>query len=86
MQRFDGGALVILKTNEGKFVLVKQYSIREDRILWTFPGGNVRRNESFEHCAIREVKEETGLNIAVTGLHVVFRNVEKNSSGEELEW
>lgn len=29
----------------------------------TFPGGHVEKNEPFLHSAIREVKEETGLDI-----------------------
>lgn len=30
---------------------------------WSFPGGHVEKGESFADCAIREVKEETGLCI-----------------------
>jgi len=31
---------------------------------WSFPGGRVDPFESFAHCAIREIKEETGLTIS----------------------
>jgi 8-oxo-dGTP pyrophosphatase MutT (NUDIX family) len=30
---------------------------------WTFPGGGVNSNETFEEAAIREVKEETGIRL-----------------------
>ena len=30
---------------------------------WSFPGGHVERGESIYDCAVREVKEETGLDI-----------------------
>ena len=30
---------------------------------WSFPGGHLEFNESIEHCARREVAEETGIRI-----------------------
>ena len=41
---------------------------------WSFPSGYVDRGEAVEDAAIREVSEETGLNIQLTHLVGVYSN------------
>ena len=43
---------------------------------WTFPGGKIEYNESFEETAIRETYEETG--IIVNKVRVISINNDKN--------
>ena len=32
---------------------------------WVLPGGHIEVGESLEECAIREIKEETGIEIEI---------------------
>lgn len=52
--------LVILMTEKGEFVLVRQYKHGADEIIIEFPAGFVDEDETSEEAAKREVEEETG--------------------------
>lgn len=45
---------------------------RTDKNCWSFPGGVMDLGESFEETAVREVKEETGLDVKVRELIGVY--------------
>ncbi|HEX9899080.1 MAG TPA: NUDIX hydrolase [Candidatus Methylomirabilis sp.] len=53
-------------------VLLVQRGIEPSYGKWVFPGGYVDRGESLEAAAIREVKEESGLDVRLTRLLGVY--------------
>jgi ADP-ribose pyrophosphatase YjhB (NUDIX family) len=53
---------------EGKILLTK----REDFEIWVLPSGGVEEGESLAQAAIRETKEETGLDVELTRLVGVY--------------
>ena len=57
-------AKVVIKSDRGN-ILTVQPSYKN---TWQLPGGGVDDGESPEGAAVREVKEETGLNISVNDL------------------
>ncbi len=53
---------IIIEMNEGKIVLIKR---KNPPFGWALPGGFVDYGESLESAALREAKEETGLDISL---------------------
>ena len=47
---------------------------RADNDLWALPGGGHELGESIEDTVVREVKEETGIDVEVTGLVGLYTN------------
>ncbi|QZY54862.1 NUDIX domain-containing protein [Crassaminicella profunda] len=66
-----GVAIIIF--DEDKKVLLQK---RADVGLWGIPSGHVEPGESVVAAAIREVKEETGLNICITRLIGIYSDPE----------
>ena len=72
-----GSAIII--ENENKEILLQE---RTDRNMWGFPGGCQDLGEQLEETAIREAKEETGLNLNKEDLVLIDTlsgNLRKNS-------
>ena len=53
---------------EDGFVLMHRKNVKRNKEYneyYTFPGGGLEEGESLEECAIREIKEEFGINVKV---------------------
>jgi 8-oxo-dGTP diphosphatase len=53
--------LGVVLLHENKLLLVRQ----NNRPFWVFPGGTLELNEGLEECAVREMKEEIDLDVAI---------------------
>ncbi len=53
-------------------MLLLRRGIEPRRGYWTFPGGYMEIDESVEECALRESREETGLELELLGLVGIF--------------
>ena len=54
----------VLIEDNGRYLLILEGGGRAEN-LWSLPGGHVNKNESLEQAAVREAKEESGVDIEV---------------------
>jgi 8-oxo-dGTP pyrophosphatase MutT (NUDIX family) len=74
---------VIVTTDNGKVLLIK----RSDNDNWAVPGGAIDIGESLTQAAVRETKEETGIDCEITGLVGIYtdpRHVIHYTSNDEV--
>lgn len=75
-------ANVVVVNAEGLILLIR----RTDNGNLALPGGGMDLGESITEAAVREVKEETGIDVEVTGLVGIYTNpghlIEYTSDGE----
>ena len=73
-----GAAAVVI--HDGRLVLIRRGKAPSAG-EWSIPGGAVELGESVEAALRREVREETGLEIAVGRFLEVFERVERDDDG-----
>lgn len=74
-------ASAVVQDTEGRVLLHR----RSDNGLWTIPGGAMEPGEDIAGCCLREVHEETGLEVEITrlvGLYTNPRHVVEYADGE----
>ncbi len=63
-------ASAVVTEEDGRLLMAK----RTDNNLWTIPGGTMKPGETIAETAIREVKEETGIDVEVVSLVGIYSN------------
>lgn len=71
--RHSVSAGVVVLNDEGNILLIKG-----PRRGWEPPGGIVELGESIEAAAIREVKEETGIDVEIIKFCGIFQNLKQS--------
>ncbi|MFI6501333.1 NUDIX domain-containing protein [Nonomuraea typhae] len=75
------GVAVAVTDEQGRVLLQR----RADNGLWALPGGGMDLTESVPQAGVREVREETGLDVEITGmvgLYTDARHVIAYTDGE----
>ena len=67
--KLAAGTVII--DDRGRIALVKR-AIEPGYGKWVFPGGYVDRGEEVQHAAVREAREETGLDIRIDRLINIY--------------
>ena len=78
------GATTLVFNNKNELLL----NLRSDTNTWGIPGGSKELNETLEDCAIRELKEETNINVSDLELITVLSGKEyyfKYPNEDELD-
>lgn len=60
----DSPAIAAAIVIHDRHVLLARRRIPEGALIWTFPAGKVEQGESGEDAAVRETREEVGLEVA----------------------
>ena len=56
----------VIKNDSGEILIVKRHpKSRTDPEMWELPGGKVEKGEHFADALVREIKEETNLDVSV---------------------
>jgi len=63
----SAGGIVVRAERDGRSLVVGMRRRDRDTVTWTLPKGTPAPGETLEQTALREVAEETGLDVRITG-------------------
>lgn len=75
--------IVITREEEPKVLLIQRAN-EPYKGCWAFPGGFMDMDETTEQCAIRELKEETGLDVSDIKQIGCYSKVDRDPRGRTL--
>ncbi len=79
------GIHVLVEVFGGRFLIQKKAAHTENGGKWSSAvSGHVRSTETYEKAAIREAKEELGIDISESELHFIARSRACKETGNEL--
>jgi mutator protein MutT len=74
------GVGAVIWNNKGEIALIRR-SQEPRQGEWSIPGGRLEAGESVREAVLREVREETGLTVEVTGLIDVVDSITRDACG-----
>ena len=85
MTKYKNPALTVdtIIIEDNKVILIKRLN-NPFKDHWAIPGGFVEYGEKVEDAAVREAKEETGLDIELTKLVGVYSNPDRDPRGHTV--
>jgi 8-oxo-dGTP pyrophosphatase MutT (NUDIX family) len=69
------GAIITNKNQTQVLCIMSHETIQKSEFKWGLPKGHKEENESNEKCCIREVREETGIKLRLSGKYHPFIHV-----------
>jgi len=78
------GVKTIVVHEDGQILLIKRSDKTSSPHRWDFPGGGVDRSENPQDAAIRETKEETGLDISGTRILTTYLQTQEKTGDEAV--
>jgi 8-oxo-dGTP diphosphatase len=84
MTNRPGVGVGVIVTRGDSVLLVRR--LHHGHGMWATPGGYLERGETFEECARREVREETGLTLADVRVVAVTNDIHPDGKHNVTVW